>query len=800
MIRRWFWREWRTPSLLIVWLALVLAVACVLALGRIGDRLDQGLQRQGREAIAADRVLRSYQPLAEAWLTQARNDEVRVSQQWVFSTMVYAAGQLQLAEVKAVDAAYPLYGRLATQPPGLALRPGEALLAPRLMAQLALRPGDSVEVGDITLRVAGELTQEPDAAFSLLRTAPRLLITLADARRSGIVQPGSRVSYRYGLAGSRAALARYDAYLSTRLQPDQRLTQAAQGSNVLGRTLARAQQFLLLSALLTLLLAMAAVAIAMNHYCRSRYALVALLKTLGGGRRTLFRWIAGQWLSLLASALLVGAGVGLAVEAGLLRLLAPMLPAALPAPSAWPWLWTLVGMPLMALLVGLRPYRQLLATPPLRVLRADALHPLWPLRYYLPTMALLLLAVLWGLLGASPLLWALLGGIALLAALLALVGWLALWGVRRLVPGQLALRLALGRLLRQPGATLSQMAAFSLSFMLLALLLTLRGDLLDRWRQQLPADSPNYFLLNIDADQRPALAAFLQQHGVTPSRFYPIVLARLTAINGQPPALQGQEESLNRELNLTWLADLPAGNPLTAGHWPPGEGGVSVEQGLAGRLGLKLGDQLTFSGDSRQFSAEITSLRRVDWESLRPNFYFIFPPGALDAQPQSWLTSFRYQGDTRLLVQLNRQFPTLTLLDMGAILQQAQQVLTQVGRALEVMVALVVLCGVLLLLAQVQVGMQQRRRELRVYRILGAPRRLLHTTLYAEFILLGAVAGLVAAAGAEAALWLLQSRVFDFPWQPTWSLWLLLPPGAALLLGGCGALLGVRLLGRRRAR
>lgn len=196
-------------------------------------------------------------------------------------------------------------------------------------------------------------------------------------------------------------------------------------------------------------------------------------------------------------------------------------------------------------------------------------------------------------------------------------------------------------------------------------MLTLRGDLLDRWRQQLPADSPNYFLLNIDADQRPALAAFLQQHGVTPSRFYPIVLARLTAINGQPPALQGQEESLNRELNLTWLADLPTGNPLMAGHWPPGEGGVSVEQGLAGRLGLKLGDQLTFSGDSRQFSAEITSLRRVDWESLRPNFYFIFPPGALDAQPQSWLTSFRYQGDTRLLVQLNRQFPTLTLLDMG---------------------------------------------------------------------------------------------------------------------------------------
>lgn len=310
MIRRWFWREWRTPSLLIVWLALALAVACVLALGRIGDRLDQGLQRQGREAIAADRVLRSYTPVPEAWLAQGRQEGIRISRQWVFSTMAFAGGRLQLAEVKAVDDAYPLYGRLETRPSRQMPRPGDALVAPRLMAQLDLRPGDAVEVGDITLRVAGEVDREPDGGFSLLSSAPRMLIALADAERSGVVQPGSRVSYRYGLAGSSEALVRYDAYLTPRLQADQRLTKAAQGSNVLARTLQRAQQFLLLSALLTLLLAMAAVSVAMGHYCRSRHELMALLKTLGAGRRLLLKWVVGQWLWLLGSSLLVGRGWG----------------------------------------------------------------------------------------------------------------------------------------------------------------------------------------------------------------------------------------------------------------------------------------------------------------------------------------------------------------------------------------------------------------------------------------------------------------------------------------------------------
>ena len=801
MILRWFWREWKSPSLLIVWMALTLAVACVLALGSISDRMERGLSQQSRDFLAGDKVLRSAHPADEQWLTQAQQDGLSISRQLSFTTMTFAGDRPQLADVKATDTLYPLYGELITQPAGLRPEPGEVLVASRLLSLLNLKVGDSLDVGDATLKVAGVVVQEPDNGFNPFQTAPRILINLADVDKTGAVQPGSRLSYRYMFAGPADAIERFTQYLTPQLKPDQKLFGLEESGGTLGKSLQRSQQFLLLSALLTLLLAVAAVTVAMNHYCRSRYELVAILKTLGAGRKTLLRLIAGQWLALLLVSGVAGSALGLLFEALLIRLLAPVLPAALPAAGGWPWVWALGGMVLISLVVGLRPYRQLIATQPLRVLRSDAFRVVWPLRYYLPITALILIVGLISLVGLSTLLWSLLLGMVALAFLLSVVGWGGLVVLRRLTLKNLALRLAVNRLLRQPAATISQLAAFSLSFMLLALLLVLRGDLLDRWQQQLPPDSPNYFLMNMTEQQVPLVKNFLEQHQVEERTFYPVVRVRLTEINGHEATKLIAEdapggEAVNRELNLTWQEKLPEHNPLTAGYWPPKTGEVSIEQGIAERLGLGVGDEVTFSGDTQSFSAKITSLRKVDWESLRPNFYFIFPPHALDGQPQTWLTSFRYVGNEQLLTQLNRQFPTLSLLDIGAILQQASQVLQQVSRALEVMVILVIICGVLLLMAQVQVGMQQRRQELRVYRTLGAGMRLLRRTLWSEFALLGLVSGIAAAAGAEVALWLLQRQVFDFPWQPNYLMWVLVPISGALLLSLCGGFLGARLLKR----
>lgn len=793
MIARWFWREWRSPSLLIVWMALSLAVACVLALGTIGDRMEKGLSQQSRDFMAGDRALRSSREIPPGWLEEARKNGLQVSEQVSFSTMTFAGDTPQLASVKAVDNRYPLYGELETQPAGLKPQPGTALLAPRLMALLNVKPGDTIEVGDATLRIAGEVTQEPDSGFNPFQMAPRLLMNSADVAKTGAVLPGSRVSWRVKFAGTPAQLEKYETWLLPQLGADQRWYGLEQDDGALGKSLQRSQQFLLLSALLTLLLAVAAVAVAMSHYCRSRYDLVAILKTLGAGRAQLQKLIVGQWALLLGLAVITGGALGLLFEKVLMLLLKPVLPAALPPASYWPWLWAIGAIVVISLLVGLRPYRLLLATQPLRVLRRDAVANVWPLKIYLPAVAIITVLLLAWLMGGSMLLWAVLAGAVVLALLCGVVGWLLLNVLKRLTLKALPLRLAVNRLLRQPWSTLSQLSAFSLSFMLLAMLLVLRGDLLDRWQQQLPAESPNYFLINIAPEQIAPLKTFLAEHQVIPAAFYPIVRARMTQINGQ--STEGNaDEALNRELNLTWQQQRPDHNPLTAGNWPPKAGEVSVEEGLAERLGLKLGDTVTFTGDTQAFSAKISSLRKVDWESLRPNFFFIFPPGALDGQPQSWLTSFRLEGNNGMLTQLNRAFPTISLLDIGAILKQVGQVLEQVSRALEVMVVLVTACGVLLLLAQVQVGMRQRHQELVVYRTLGAGKRLLRTTLWCEFALLGLVSGLVAAIGAETALALLQTRVFDFPWQPDWRLWITLPLCGALLLSLCGGWLGSRLL------
>ncbi|WP_318369731.1 putative ABC transporter permease subunit YbbP [Enterobacter sp.] len=793
MIARWFWREWRSPSLLIVWLALSLAVACVLALGNISDRMEKGLSQQSREFMAGDRTLRSSREIPAGWLDEARKMGLKVGEQINFATMTFAGDTPQLANVKAVDDIYPMYGELQTSPPGVKPQAGSVLLAPRLMALLNLKTGDTIDVGDARLRIAGEVVQEPDSGFNPFQMAPRLLMNTADVAKTGAVQPGSRVTWRVKFGGTAPQLDAYEKWLLPQLKAEHKWYGMEQDEGALGKSLQRSQQFLLLSALLTLLLAIAAVAVAMGHYCRSRYDLVAILKTLGAGRAQLRKLIVGQWLMVLGLSVITGGAIGLLFERVLMILLKPVLPAALPPASFWPWLWAVGAMVVISLLVGLRPYRLLLATQPLRVLRRDAVADVWPLKFYIPVIFAVAVLLLAWLMGGSVLLWAVLAGAVVLAALCGLVGWLLLNVLKRLTLKALALRLAVNRLLRQPWSTLSQLSAFSLSFMLLAMLLVLRGDLLDRWQQQLPAESPNYFLINIAPEQVTPVKTFLAEHQVVPGAFYPIVRARLTQINGH--STDGNEdEALNRELNLTWQDHKPDHNPITAGSWPPKAGEVSMEQELAKRLNISLGDSVTFMGDTQDFTAKVTSLRKVDWESLRPNFYFIFPQGALDGQPQSWLTSFRWENGNGMLTQLNREFPTVSLLDIGAILKQVGQVLEQVSRALEVMVVLVTGCGVLLLLAQVQVGMRQRHQELVVYRTLGAGKKLLRTTLWCEFALLGFVSGLVAAIGAETALAILQTRVFDFPWEPDWRLWLTLPLCGALLLSICGGWLGTRLL------
>ncbi|WP_340608026.1 putative ABC transporter permease subunit YbbP [Xenorhabdus bharatensis] len=802
MIWRWFWREWRTPSLLIVWLSLTLAVACVLALGRIGDRIDQSVHYQSRDFLAGDLVLRASYPVDPSWLQLAQRKGLTLSRQISFSTMAYAGDVPQLTDVKAADKHYPLYGELETRPPGLKPEKGSVLVAPRLLELLHIKVGDSLDVGDTTLKISGELLQEPDSGFNPFQLSPRVLINIDDAQATGAIQPGSRLTYRYMFAGLPDAIQSFQQLIDPELKADQRWLTLKQDNGALAKSIERAQQFLLLSALLTLLLAVAAVAVSMTHYCRSRHNLVAILKTLGAGRWALRKWIIGQWLVILLAATVVGSMLGLAFEAALIRVLAAMLPKMLPEAGMWPWVWAIGALFSIALLVGIRPYRQLMATQPSRVLRSGVSASIWPLRYYLPVVALLIAGGLMLLAGTEPLLWSLLAGVPVVALLLGVLGWSGLWLLRRITFRQLSLRLAVSRLLCRPFQTMTQLAAFSLSFMLLALLVMVRGDLLNQWQQQLPPDSPNYFLINMTQPQLTSVDELLAQYDVKPTEFYPVVLARLTEINGKSAIewadkVHPKSTTVRRELNLTWRKELPPFNTLVEGNWPPQSKEVSLEQGVADRLQIKIGDKLTFTGDTRTFDVTVSSIRKVDWESLHPNFFFIFDKETLAHQPQTWLTSFHYVGNGKLLTEINRHFPTISMLDIGSMVKQIQGILQQVSRALEIMVVLVMICGGLLLLAQIQVGMSQRQLELVVYRTLGASKTLLRRTLWSEFALLGFMAGLAAAFGAEIALWLLQTKVFEFPWQPQWLMWILLPVISSLLLSLCGGWLGVRLLRRQ---
>ena len=801
MIWRWFWREWRSPALLIVWLSLALAVACVLALGRIGDRIDKSIYAQSRDLIAGDLVLRASYPVDENWLAEAKRMGLTLSRQMQFTTMSYApeGDTPQLALVKAADNLYPLYGELETQPVGLKAEKGTALVDARLLELLGIKVGDNIFVGDANFTFSGVFVHEHYCVFNPFQIAPRILIHLADVEATGAVQPGSRLTYRYMFAGNEALVDEYQQRFDPLLKPDQRWNSLKQDNGALSQSMERAKNFLLLSALLTLLLAISAVAVSMTHYCRSRHTLIAVLKTLGADNHALRKWIIGQWGVIIAAAIVVGSLVGWGFELVLLQILAPVLPKSLPDASLMPWLWSVGSLLLIALLTGLRPYHQLMSTQPSRVLRSGTTAPSWPLRYYLPIVALIVIGALTLFAGTGILLWSILLGVVVIAFLIGVIGWLGLWLLKQFKFKQLSARLAVTRLLRQPFQTMTQLAAFSLSFMLLTLLVLLQGDLLEKWQQQLPEDSPNYFLINMSKAQVQPINTLLATYHVAPTDAYPVVLARLTAINDHnakvwADARDAGNNTVRRELNLTWHSELPKDNVIVEGTWPPIGNGVSIDQGVAQKLEIKLGDELTFVGDTREFKSIVTSIRHVDWENMRPNFFFIFAEEGLNNQPEKWMSSFYYNGDGSLITALNRQFPTVSVLDTGALIQQVQQILQQVSRALEIMVGLVMLCGALLLVAQIQVGMTQRRIELVVYRTLGASKSLLRRTLWAEFALLGLMAGLAAAIGAEVALGLLQKSVFNFPWQPQWMMWIVVPALAAVLLSLCGSILGVRLL------
>ncbi len=798
-------RDWRAGEQRVLAAAVVIAVAASTAVGFFTDRLSRGMVNQSADFLGADLVLESPRPIDEAWLEQASARDLKVTETLQFASMVVHEDALQLAGVKAVQSDFPLRGELRTAPAlyvpdapvDTAPEAGEAWLAPRLMQRLQVQAGDYVEVGEHRLRVTRALTFEPGQAAQAFGLSPRLLMNMADVAATGVVQPGSRLSYHYLFAGPEAAVDRYRNWLADRITPSHELVGVREGQRAIGSALERAERYLGLATLVAVVLAGVAIAMAARRYSERHFDMSAMLRCLGASQREVLGLFLPQLalVAVLASAL--GCLVGWAAQYGLLYLLRDLLPVAPSGTRAWP---ILAGFATGLVTLGgfaLPPLLRLRAVSPLRVLRRD-LAPLpsqaW-LVYGAALIALLLL--MWRYTGNWALTLAVLAGAAAMAALLGLLGF-ALLAIGRLGQRQVgvAWRFGINNLWRRGWGSVAQILAFSLALLAMAVITLVRTDLLDAWRTQLPDDVPNHFAINILPEQLDAVEAFFNAHDVPRSQLYPMVRGRLTTINEQPVQRAVTKEAqadnaLNRELNLTWTMQLQEDNRIIAGRWwRPDDRGqplVSVEAQLAERLGIGMGDELGFRVGAQAFSARVISLRTVEWDSFRPNFYMVFPPGVIDDFATTYMTSFYLDADDKpLLAELVQRFPAVSVLEMDQLIEQVERIFRQVTLAVEYVLVFVLLAGFAVLFAALQSSLDERLYEGALLRALGGSRRQLRAGHLAEFALLGAVAGLVAAFGTELLTWLLYTQVLHLDYSFKWLVWILAPLAGALLVGAAG--------------
>ncbi|MFN9525091.1 MAG: ABC transporter permease [Pseudomonadaceae bacterium] len=802
-------RDARAGELRVLFFALLVAVAASSAIGYFSARLNDAMLLRASEFLAADLRLSGSAPASQEQIDAGLKLGLDHAQAVEFSSVVAAQEGIQLASVKAANSLYPLRGELrsaaepyAPEETGSGPRPGEVWAEARLMVALNLKIGDELEIGAKTLRLSRVLTYDPDTAGDFYSLTPRVLMHLDDLAATEVVQPGSRVRFRELWRGDANALAAYRQAVEAGLEPNQRLDDARDGNRQVGGALGRAERYLNLASLAAVLLAGVAVALSAARFATRRFDASALLRCLGLSRREALALFGLQLALLGLIACLIGALLGWAGQHVLFYLLRGLIPDDLPPADLWP---ALAGMAtgLVALAgFALPPLAALGRVPPLRVLRRDML-PVPASSWLVYGAALIALGlIMWRLSLDLRLTLALLGGGLLAALLLGGLLLLGLQSLRRLLQrAALPWRLGLGQLLRHPLAAAGQSLAFGLILLAMALIALLRGELLDTWQDQLPEDAPNHFALNVLPAERDAFAARLAELSPHPAPLYPVVPGRLIMINGEPVRQLVTKESrgeraIQRDLSLTWAEDLPSDNLITAGNWWGAAHaselpGVSVESELAESLQLKLGDQLRFNVGGIERDAQVTSLRQVDWDSFQPNFYMIFEPQTLQDLPATYLTSFYLPpGQDAELVALSRSFPSVTLLQVDALLAQLRSILAQVTLAIEYVLLFVLAAGITVLLAGLQATLDERIRQGALLRALGAERKLLISARRAEFGLLGAAAGLLAALGCELVSFLLYRYAFDMSWQP--HPWLLLLPLIGALLIGLAGVLGTR--------
>jgi len=783
LLLRWSLREIWQGQLWPVLAALTLIVACVVALSALAIRVEKVMTAQGRSMLAADLVFSSANPVPPLLIEDARRLGLIVSAQTRFQTMAFSDNNMQLVSVNAVESSYPLRGELnlVGQEGKVShfVDAGELWIAERLFSLLQVKIGDRLAIGDAELIIAGKIAAQPELTFNPFRTMPHVFIHDSDLPETGAIQLGSRVQYRLFFNGENSALERLQR--DHQLQPSERwISEDNQGRTA--DLINKAKQYLGLTIVMVILMAAVTLVLTCQHYASSRTDTVAMLKSMGASKRWLRRWLLVQLGLMFAAALLLGSLLGLGLEL-LLRLpLQDILPAQLPGYGYLPF----ASAALVALLIGLPalgiPLLRLLETSAVAVLQAQTLPPskkgLWLLA--LPVLAFLLFY------GNNALVWMVVAGLLVLFSLLAISSYGLLSLLRKYRWGA-AMTLALSRMRRSHKASIMQLAALSGSLMLVAVIWLLRSDLLLDWQKTLAADAANVFAINIAPTQQQEYLQKLDDAKIVRSQAYAIVRGRLTQINGRDinEVIAPDKQNMNilqREINFTWAEQLPVDNELLAGQWTA-TGGVSVEQSVAQELGINVGDNLSFSVNSQVVNARVNSLRAVQWQSMKPNFYFIFTPDLLANLPATWLVSFRIdEQQVPLLNQLGRDHPTVSLLDFRIMGEKIQHLLLQIIWSLTLLASLGVISGMLLIFTLLRLSLTQRQQEITLYRTLGASRRRISRTLWCEYGVMAIAAGFVAAVGAELIVFSLIKWGFNLTPSLHVGIWFSLPLLAALLV------------------
>ncbi|NAW82340.1 ABC transporter permease [Vibrio sp. V43_P6S15P86] len=767
---RWSFGEIRQGNLWPISVALILVIASIFALSALAERMEQVIVKQGKDALTADAVFVSANPIPDTLLSSTENLERSTMTR--FATMAFSDNGMQLISVRAVDDNYPLMGELVLDNnPSGRVKENQLWLDERIMAQLDVKSGDSVTIGDADFTVSGAVLMEPGLSFNPFQQMPSAYIHQKDVEKTGAIQVGSRVQYRLFLQADDKTLKGLQE--DTVLSPSDRWrTQdtASRSNEVFERT----TQYLSLTVAIVIIMAATTLVLTCQNYVNSRTQTIAMLKSLGASRRWIEKWLFIQVTILLISASVVGLLLGSGLEYLLRIPLKDLLPEPLPSYGVTPYLVSFISAVLITVPALGIPLLGLIKTPALEVLQQGKAQRSWKrmLLVLVPVVPLLLLYA------DNTLVWIVLIGIAVLFVVLAAVS-VALTKLFARISTQPAMKLALSRINRTPVTSGLQFGALALSLMLLSIIWLVRSDILADWERTLPADAPNVFALNIGDYELDSYLETLDKNGVTRSQAYPIIRGRLTEINGQNVKeieYEGEgSDAIRRELNLTWGDSLPEYNDVLAGEWT-NKGSVSVEADVANDLGIELGDKLRFVINSQNYDAVVDTIRYVEWRDMKPNFYFIFSSDVMANLPGSYLISYRIdEGNEALLTSMSRSHPTVSVLDIRTMGEKIQDLIQQIVSAITILALLGVVAGLLLIFTLLRLSLSQRQQEIRLYRTLGSSKKRINTTLWAEYGIMALIASGVAVFAAEVCVAAVMTYGFDLNAQIHPELWIALP-------------------------